>query len=112
MAKETNEAAAAEGEGSAPRIDWDDTAMKSSYANVCNVQGTREEFVLLFGISHPSQSGGPQVKVRLSDRRVRISFAGLPDLARAHLPHRIRDEGLPVLRDHDHIHAGIDGRRA
>ena len=33
-----------------PKIDWDDSNMKSSYANVCNVNGTREEVVLFFGI--------------------------------------------------------------
>jgi hypothetical protein len=41
---ENPEAAAA-----GPKIRWDDSNMKSSYANVCNVASTREEFVLLFG---------------------------------------------------------------
>jgi hypothetical protein len=29
------------------RILWDDTSMRSAYANVANVAGTREEIVLL-----------------------------------------------------------------
>jgi hypothetical protein len=28
------------------KVRWDNTAMRSSYANVCNVAGTREEIVL------------------------------------------------------------------
>jgi len=33
----------------APKIVWDDSKMNTSYANVCNVLGTREEITLLFG---------------------------------------------------------------
>jgi hypothetical protein len=33
------------------KIKWDDSNMKSSYANVCNVTSTREEVVMLFGIN-------------------------------------------------------------
>ena len=58
-----------------PAIEWDDTGMKSSYANVCNVNGTREEVVLFFGISNPAQSGGPHVRVQLSDRIILSPFA-------------------------------------
>jgi hypothetical protein len=52
----------------APKINWDDSQMKSSYANVCNAVGTREEVVLFFGISNPSQSGAPDIQVQLSHR--------------------------------------------
>lgn len=62
--KETKEAQ----ENQAARINWDDSQMKSSYANVCNAVGTREEVVLFFGISNPSQSGGPEISVQLSHR--------------------------------------------
>ena len=34
-------------------IGWDSSQVKSTYANVCNVTGTREEVVLDFGIYHP-----------------------------------------------------------
>lgn len=55
-------------QGTVPKINWDDTQMKSSYANVCNAIGTREEVVLFFGISNPSQSGAPDISVQLSQR--------------------------------------------
>ncbi len=58
-----------------PKISWDDSQMKSSYANVCNVTGTQEEVVLFFGISHPQSSGEPQVNVQLSDRIILSPFA-------------------------------------
>ena len=32
----------------APTLVWDDSAMQTQYANVCNVMGTREEMALLF----------------------------------------------------------------
>lgn len=52
----------------APKINWDDTQMNSSYANVCNAVGTREEVVLFFGIANPPQSEGVDLSVRLSER--------------------------------------------
>jgi hypothetical protein len=65
----TEEAKTAKAGGPSPgRIEWDDSQMKSSYANVCNVNGTREEVVLLFGISNPAQGGDARVRVQLSDR--------------------------------------------
>ena len=58
-----------------PKINWDDSAMNSSYANVCNASGTREEVVLFFGISNPSQTGEPEVSVQLSQRIIMSPFA-------------------------------------
>ena len=37
----------------APTLVWDDSAMQTHYANVCNVMGTREEMALLFGAPTP-----------------------------------------------------------
>ena len=50
------------------QVKWDDTNMKSSYANVCNVMSTREEFVLMFGINQAWQAGQKEVTVQLTDR--------------------------------------------
>jgi hypothetical protein len=50
------------------KVRWDDTGMKSSYANVCNVASTREEVVLLFGINHAWHSGQREIPVQLTDR--------------------------------------------
>ncbi|MEE9608739.1 MAG: DUF3467 domain-containing protein [Myxococcota bacterium] len=58
-----------------PKIDWDTANLKSSYANVCNATGTREEVVLLFGISQPAQGSQPRLRVQLSDRIIMSPFA-------------------------------------
>lgn len=49
---------------------WNDTHMHSSYANVCNVMGTREEISLLFGTNQAWQAGSNEVRVDLSQRIV------------------------------------------
>lgn len=71
--KETNEAAV--NAGTAQRkIRWDDTNMKSVYANVCNVSGTREEIVLLFGMNQAWHSAQEDVTIQLADRIVLSPF--------------------------------------
>lgn len=49
---------------------WDDSAMQTAYANVCNVLGTREEITLLFGTNQAWQAGAGEVNVRLTQRIV------------------------------------------
>lgn len=49
---------------------WDDSAMQTAYANVCNVLGTREEITLLFGTNQAWQAGSNELKVQLSQRIV------------------------------------------
>ena len=49
-------------------IKWDDSNMKSSYANVCNVASTREEVVLLFGVNQAWHAGQREIPVQLTDR--------------------------------------------
>lgn len=58
-----------------PTIVWDDAKMRTSYANVCNVMGTREEITLLFGTNQAWQSGSKEVTVALSDRIVLNPYA-------------------------------------
>ena len=58
-----------------PKISWDDSNMRSVYANVCNATGTREEIVLLFGMNQSWHSGQKEVKVQLTDRIVLSPFA-------------------------------------
>ncbi len=57
------------------RIKWDDTNMRSVYANVVNAAGTREEIVLLFGMNQAWHSGQKELTVQLSDRVVLSPFA-------------------------------------
>lgn len=56
-------------------IKWDDSNMRSSYANVCNVASTREEVVLLFGINSAWHAGQKEVTVQLTDRLILSPFA-------------------------------------
>jgi hypothetical protein len=73
-----NEAGTATGTnqaGTQPKIVWDDTNMRSVYANVSNVAGGREEIVLLFGMNQAWHPGHKEVKVQLSDRIVLSPFA-------------------------------------
>ena len=58
-----------------PKVIWDDSKMHTSYANVCNVMGTREEIMLLFGANQAWQGGQKEVKVLLSERLVLNPYA-------------------------------------
>ena len=59
----------------AMKIKWDDSNMKSSYANVCNVTSTREEVVMLFGMNQAWNRGQKEVTIQLTDRIVISPFA-------------------------------------
>jgi hypothetical protein len=73
---ETPQAAqAARAAGAAQTVRWDDTNLKSSYANVCNVSSTREEVVLVFGINQAWERGQNEVRVQLTDRIILSPFA-------------------------------------
>ncbi len=50
------------------KIRWDDTKMRTAYANVCNVATTREEVMVLFGTSQAWMNAGEEISVELSDR--------------------------------------------
>ena len=54
--------------GSVPKLNWDDSKMRSTYANVCNVSSTREEVTLLFGTNSTWHTGQKEVSISLSDR--------------------------------------------
>jgi hypothetical protein len=71
--KEPRPAAAADPKQ--PRVVWDDSTMRTSYANVSNVLGTREEITLLFGSNQTWQPGQGDVRVILSDRIVLNPYA-------------------------------------
>jgi Protein of unknown function (DUF3467) len=61
--------------GTPQTIRWDDSNLKSSYANVCNVSSTREEVVLVFGINQVWERGQNEVQVQLTDRIILSPFA-------------------------------------
>jgi hypothetical protein len=56
------------------KVTWDDSSMRSVYANVCNVAGTREEIVLLFGMNQAWHSGQKELTIQLADRVVMSPF--------------------------------------
>jgi len=58
-----------------PTIRWDDSKMRSVYANVCNVSSTREEVTLLFGTNQAWRSGQKEVGIELTDRIIVSPFA-------------------------------------
>ena len=57
------------------KIKWDDSNMKSAYANVCNVTSTREEMVLLFGMHQAWNRGQKEITIQLTDRIVINPYA-------------------------------------
>ena len=57
------------------RVKWDDSNMKSAYANVCNVTSTREEVVMLFGVNQAWNRGQKEVTIQLTDRIIVSPFA-------------------------------------
>lgn len=59
----------------APKVNWDESRMKTAYANVCNVLSTREEVTLLFGTRQTWHANKNQLDVKLSDRLILTPFA-------------------------------------
>lgn len=59
-----------------PTVDWDDSQLQSSYANVVNASSTREEVNLFFGTNETWKAEQTQeLHVRLTNRIVLSPFA-------------------------------------
>lgn len=58
-----------------PKVKWDTSNMRSSYANVCNVSSTREEVVLMFGINQAWSGSEGEVTVQLNERLIVSPYA-------------------------------------
>lgn len=56
------------------KVRWDNANMRSSYSNVCNVAGTREEITLLFGMNQSFNADQNEMTIQLSDRIVMSPF--------------------------------------
>lgn len=55
----------------APTVDWDDSDMRSTYANVVNASSTREEVMVFFGTNQTwNPTKAREFHVRLTDRIV------------------------------------------
>ncbi len=57
-------------------IDWDDSRMETGFANVVNIQGTREQVELFFG-THATWNAlsDGKVKVQLTNRMILTPYA-------------------------------------
>jgi hypothetical protein len=75
MAANRPESPEVKGDIEGMKIKWDDSNMKSSYANVCNVTSTREEVVMLFGMNQAWNRGQKEVTIQLTDRIVISPYA-------------------------------------
>jgi len=47
---------------------WDDSEMQTVHANVCNVLGTKEEFMILFGTNQSWKKEDKEIHIKLSNR--------------------------------------------
>jgi hypothetical protein len=75
MATKPPESPEIRGDTAGMKIKWDDSNMKSAYANVCNVTSTREEVVLLFGMNQAWNRGQKEISIQLTDRIVISPYA-------------------------------------
>ncbi len=71
----TQEVPAAGSDDMKTTIKWDVAKMSTSYANVCNVSSTREEFTILFGINKTWNPEQRELTVDMSDRVILNPFA-------------------------------------
>src|SRR5689334_15758474 len=75
-AKKIKDAPVNAGKPVVPSVNWDDSQMRTSYANVVNASSTREEVTLFFGTNLTWNPGeAREFHVRLNDRVVLSPFA-------------------------------------
>ena len=67
--------APAQSDGTQPRVKWDDSNMKSSYANVVNATSSREEVTVFFGTNQTWSPDDGEFTVQLSERIILNPFA-------------------------------------
>lgn len=51
-------------------VNWDTSSMRRVHANACNVAGTRDEIIVLFGTNQGRRPGEKEVTIQLADRIV------------------------------------------
>ena len=56
-------------------IKWDDSNIRITYANICNVISTREEVSMMFGMNQRMDKENNEVIIELSDRIVLSPYA-------------------------------------
>lgn len=74
--KDAEQAALEAGQPTTPIVDWDDSEMRSSHANVVNANCTREEVNLFFGTNETwKATESREFHVKLNNRIVLSPFA-------------------------------------
>lgn len=58
-----------------PKVNWDDSKMTTTYANVVNAASTREEVIILFGTNQSWKGLEDEVDVALSNRVILNPYA-------------------------------------
>jgi Protein of unknown function (DUF3467) len=56
------------------KVRWENASTQSVYSNVCNVAGTREEIVLLFGMNQAFNATENEMTIQLSNRIIISPF--------------------------------------
>ncbi len=74
-APENTAGSSASSDAKAPRVRWDDSNMRSSYANVVNATSSREEVTLFFGTNQTWNASDDQFTVQLTERIILNPFA-------------------------------------
>jgi hypothetical protein len=74
MTDKKNEGAA-KAQSAGPKVSFDTSNLKSSYANVCTMNSTREEVVLNFGLNQSWERTAQEVKIELNNRIILSPFA-------------------------------------
>ena len=57
-----------------PKVEWDDTASTTHYANIGSVMGRREEMIMVFGNAQSWKQGSETVDVKIAIRVVMNPF--------------------------------------
>ncbi len=90
---EVQDTAQAEAAAQAPAVRWTDDKMSTTFANVVNVQSTREQVDLFFGTNQTwNISDERSVTVELSNRIILTPHAGIVRLKRVDLQSACRSE--------------------
>jgi hypothetical protein len=72
----SNDNPAPQNQGARTPVKWDTTNLRSSYANFCNANSTREEVVLNFGVNKTWERGPMDaLEIELNHRIVLSPFA-------------------------------------
>jgi len=72
---DNNNGSAATAAPTAPKVSFDTSNLKSSYANVCTMNSTREEVVLNFGLNQSWERSADSVQIELNNRIILSPFA-------------------------------------